>query len=128
MRTIIYVIAGTIVVSSASLENRGQAASISTPVVQTQQQQDAIGGAKLNLTMEQRYTIKEIVKGLKVEKDRSNALVAVGKVVPKSIHMQPMPVEIAAKVSPIKSHLFFLKGDKVVIVDPKDNRVVEVID
>jgi hypothetical protein len=36
--------------------------------------------------------------------------------------------EIAAKVSPIKSHLFFLKGDKVVMVDPKDNRVVEVID
>jgi hypothetical protein len=127
MRTIIYVIAGTIAVSSTSLENRSQAASISTSVVQTQQQ-DAVGGTKLNLTMEQRYTIKEIVKGLKVEKDRSNAQVAVGKVVPKSIHMQPMPVEIAAKVLPIKSHLFFLKGDKVVIVDPKDNRVVEVID
>jgi hypothetical protein len=98
-------------------------------VVQAPQQQDkTIAATKLNLTMEQRYTIKEIVKGLKIDNDRSSEQVEVGKVVAKSVHLRPMPAEIAAKVSPIKSHTFFLKGEKVVIVDPKDNRIVEVID
>ena len=51
-------------------------------IAQVPQQQDkSIAATKLNLTMEQRYTIKEIVKGLKVENDRSPEQVEVGKVV-----------------------------------------------
>jgi hypothetical protein len=93
-----------------------------------QQQDKTITATKLNLTMEQRYTIKDIVKGLKIENDRGVEQIEVGKIVAKSVHLQPIPAEIAAKVSPIKSHMFFLKEGKVVIVDPKDNRIVEVID
>ena len=93
-----------------------------------QQQDNTIAASKLTLTMEQRYTIKEIIKGYTLKNERSDAQIEVGKVVPKSIELRRMPVEIVAKVSSIKSHMFFIQGAKVVIVDPKDNRVVEVID
>jgi hypothetical protein len=39
-----------------------------------------------------------------------------------------MPAEVGAKVSQIKTHLFFVQGGRVVIVDPKDNKIVDVID
>ena len=117
----IIVIATAVAVPSTGLISLGR-------VALAQSRQETIAAAKLNLTMEQRYTIREIVRDLKIEKDRGAVQVEVGKIVPKSIHLQRMPAEITAKVSPVKSHLFFLKGDKIVIVDPKDNRVVEVID
>jgi hypothetical protein len=39
-----------------------------------------------------------------------------------------MPVEVAVKVPQIKSHSFVVKDDKVVIVDPKDNKVAALIE
>ena len=105
-----------------------QTISHSETTIVAQAQREIVGTSKLTLTMEQRYTIKEIIKGLKTDNAGSTVSIEIGKVVPKTIHLQPMPNEIATKISPVKSHLFFVKGDKVVIVNPKDNRVVEVID
>jgi hypothetical protein len=34
---------------------------------------------------------------------------------------------VALKVPQVKSHRYFLTAEQVVIVDPKDNRIVEVI-
>jgi len=39
-----------------------------------------------------------------------------------------LPEQIAAKVPQVKSHVFFIKNDKIVLVDPKDNKIVEVIE
>jgi hypothetical protein len=97
-------------------------------VGQTQQQQSPIVSSKLNLTMDQRHIIKEIVKGLKVENEPSKLQVGVGQVVPKAVLLRAMPADISDKVSQVKSHLFFLKNDKVVLVDPKDNKIVDVIE
>jgi len=82
----------------------------------------------MNLTLEQRHVIKEIVKDLKVEPASANTDIAVGASVPKNVNLQPMPSEIAAKVPRIKSHVFFVKNGQIVIVDPTENKVVEVID
>ena len=84
--------------------------------------------AKLNLTMEQRYTIKEIIKDQKIQSDNKNVKISVGDVVPTSVVLRAMPSEIGNKVSQVKSHKFFLNDNRVVIVDPKDNKVVEVIE
>ena len=92
MRRITYATAAAAAVLSSGL-------FLSTPwpaaMAQAQQQDKTISATKLNLTMEQRYTIKEIVKGLKIENDRGNVQVEVGKVVPKSIYLHPMPAEIS---------------------------------
>ena len=83
---------------------------------------------KINLTLEQRHVIKEIVKDLKIENAPVDINLAVGDTVSNSVHLQPMPPEVAAKVSQVKSHLLLVKGSQVVIVDPKDNKIVDVIE
>ena len=52
----------------------------------------------------------------------------VGETVPAGIPLQPMPVEVSAKVPQLKAHSFLVKDDKVIIVDPKDNKVAALIE
>jgi uncharacterized protein DUF1236 len=85
----------------------------------------------VNLTMEQRHTIKElIIKDLKIEPQNNTADIPtqVGQAIPSGIPLQPMPVEVANKVPQIKSHSFVVKDDHVVIVDPKNNKVAALIE
>src|SRR5262249_53685412 len=72
---------------------------------QTVAQQPA-ASPKINLTLEQRYIIKEIVKDMKVDPIPAKDL-AVGDQIPDNIRLQPMPSEIAQKAPQIKAHRFF---------------------
>jgi hypothetical protein len=83
---------------------------------------------KINLTLEQRHVIKEIIKDLNISPAQQNVETTVGATVPATINLNSMPPVVAQKVPQVKSHLFFLKDDKVVIVDPKDNKIVDAID
>jgi hypothetical protein len=79
--------------------------------------------------MEQKHIIKEIIlKDLKVQSQSGNVPTGVGDTVPSGIPLQPMPVEVAAKIPQVKTHSFVVKDDKVVIVDPKDNKVAALIE
>ena len=81
-----------------------------------------------NLTLEQHHIIKEFIKDSKVETAPANVHVVVGDNVPQSIALHPMPAEVGAKLSQIKTHLFFVQNAKVFLVDPKDNRIIDIID
>jgi len=39
--------------------------------------------------------------------------------------LNPMPAEVANKVPQVKSHVFFIADGKIVIVDPKENKIVD---
>ena len=93
---------------------------------QTVAQQQPAASPKINLTLEQRYIIKEIVKDMKVNPIPAKDL-AVGDQIPDNIRLQPMPSEIAQKAPQIKAHRFFVAGKQIVIVDPKDNKIAEII-
>jgi hypothetical protein len=86
----------------------------------------------INLTMEQRHIIKEIIiKDMKIAQppDQTAKLpTEVGDTVPSGIPLQPMPVEVSAKIPQIKAHSFLVKDDKVIIVDPKDNKVAALVE
>ena len=85
----------------------------------------------VSLTMEQRHIIKEIiVKDMKIAAPQAQAKLptGVGDTIPAGIVLQPMPVEVAAKVPQLKSHSFLVKDDKVIIIDPKDNKVAALIE
>ena len=82
---------------------------------------------KLNLTLEQRHTIKEIVKDAKTDATPASVQATVGETIPQGVSPQPMPSAVAQKVPQVKAHSYFLTAEQVVIVDPKDNKVVEVI-
>lgn len=80
---------------------------------------------KINLTLEQRFVIKELIKDLNVQPAPANTETTVGATVPPAVKLNPMPAEVAAKVPQVKSHVFFVADGKVVIVDPKENKIVD---
>ncbi|MEA2980224.1 MAG: hypothetical protein QOF09_2047 [Alphaproteobacteria bacterium] len=86
----------------------------------------------VNLTMEQRHIIREIIiKDMKITEPQDQAgkvPTQVGDTVPSGIPLQPMPVEVSAKIPQLKSHSFLVKNDHVIIVDPKDNKVAALIE
>jgi uncharacterized protein DUF1236 len=94
---------------------------------QTPAQEPVLPAPKLNLTLEQRHVIKEIIKDMKPQPAPGEFRAAAGDTVPQNINVQPIPSEVAAKVPQVKTHRFFIQGEQIVIVDPKDNKVADVI-
>jgi hypothetical protein len=97
--------------------------SPSSPAVKAQE--------TVNLTMEQKHIIKEIIiKEMKAEPQDQAAKIPtkVGEAVPAGIALQPIPVEVSAKVPQIKTHSFVVKDDKVIIVDTKNNKVAALVE
>ena len=86
----------------------------------------------VKLTMEQKHIIKEIIiKDMKTEQPQDQAAkvpTKVGETVPAGIPLQPIPVEVSAKIPQIKTHSFIVKDDKVVIIDSKDNKVAALVE
>jgi hypothetical protein len=101
----------------------GAASYAQTPVLQ----EPVATSHKINLTLEQRHVIKEIVKDMKTESARAEFTPALGDPVPATVKLQPIPAEIAQKVPQVKTHVFCITDEQVVIVDPKDNKVAEII-
>ena len=74
---------------------------------------------RINLTAEQEFIIREIVlKDLNVPKVKPDAPEIIGDAVPENIELHPIPPEVAAKVPQVKSHVFFVKDDKIILVSP----------
>ena len=83
----------------------------------------------VHLTMEQRFIIKEIIlKDMKI-KPTQNASVPtnVGEAIPAGVPLQPIPVEVSAKIPAVKSLSFVVQDDTVLIVDPNNNKIAETI-
>jgi hypothetical protein len=83
---------------------------------------------RINLTAEQEFIIREIVlKDLNVPKAKPDAPETIGDAVPENIELHPIPPDVAVKVPQVKSHEFFVKGDKIILVSPSDRLVADVI-
>jgi hypothetical protein len=93
---------------------------------QTTAQDPLVTLPKLNLTLEQRYIVKEIIKDMKIEPAPAKVQ-AVGDQVPDNIRLQPIPSDVAQKAPQIRTYRFFVTDKQIVIVDPKDNKVAEII-
>jgi hypothetical protein len=102
-------------------------ASGSMPMAQEKNAPQA-QSSKIMLTMEQRYIIKEFIKDRKISSEPSNVKIDIDRVIPKTVQLQAMPADVAGKVSQVRNYSFFRKDAKLVLVDPKDNKVVDVID
>jgi hypothetical protein len=82
----------------------------------------------INLTEEQRHIIKEIVKDLKIQDASGNIQISIGAAAPQNLDLQSFPPEVYQKVPQVRSHNFFVKDNRVIIVSPKDNTMVDVIE
>jgi hypothetical protein len=101
-----------------TIQVRGQ--SPSTPAIQP--------APRINLTSEQEFIIREIVlKDLNVPKAKPDAPETVGDVVPENVELYPIPPEAAEKVLQVKSHKFFVKDNKVILVSSSNRLIADVI-
>jgi hypothetical protein len=83
----------------------------------------------VNLSLEQRHVIRELVRDLKIDRAAEEASkVAAGDEVPGKVTLHPIPPLIGQKVPQIKAHRFYVTQSRVIIVDPQDQKVVEVIE
>jgi Protein of unknown function (DUF1236) len=81
----------------------------------------------INLTEENRYVIREIVlKDPNVPKEQG-AQAAIGDPLPPGVATQPFPADVAQKIPALRSHRFFVTGQEVVIVDPRSNKVADIV-
>ncbi len=81
----------------------------------------------INLTEENRYLIREIVlKDPNVAKEQGPRA-AIGDSLPPGVATQPFPADVAQKIPALRSHRFFVTDQEVVIVDPKSNKVADIV-
>jgi hypothetical protein len=114
----------SIIMSAAML-----ALAVATAGAQAPPGQDMpVATRSVKLTAEQHHVIKEIVlKDLKVKSVAGDVKVVVGEPVAADVSLHSFPPVIADKVPEVRSHSFFVKGDQVIIVDPRDKKVADVI-
>ena len=82
----------------------------------------------VNLTLEQRHVIRELVKELNVEPATDDLKLSPGDEIPGKVALQPVPPLIGQKVPSIKSHRLYVTQSRILIVDPQDQKVVDVIE
>jgi hypothetical protein len=81
----------------------------------------------INLTEENRYIIREIVlKDPNVPKEQGTRA-AIGDAPPPGVATQPFPADVAQKIPALRSHRFFVTDREVVIVDPKSNKIADIV-
>jgi hypothetical protein len=86
--------------------------------------------AKDNLTLsrsQQRTAWKDLGKQASNQTAPSNFKASVGATIPGDITIQAVPAKVAARVSSLKPYDFALLNNKLVIVNPNDKKVVDVI-
>lgn len=83
----------------------------------------------IQITSEQGHVIKEfLLKDPAIKKEVGSTSLSPGDASPQGIELRPFPSDVISKVPQIKSHVFFVRGEQIFIVDPKDNKIADVID
>ncbi len=84
--------------------------------------------SKLQLAPEKRRVIRETVIKEQAAPRCTDLQVSIGAEVPRSLQLRHLPDMVVSEVPEIRSYDFCLSGDDVVLIDPSDYRIVEVID
>jgi hypothetical protein len=82
----------------------------------------------VNLTMEHKHILKEnLLKDAKVRPEVLQSKPEAGKVVPTAVLLHAIPEAIASRVPAVRAYNFFVTDDAIVLVQPGDRKIVEVI-
>jgi uncharacterized protein DUF1236 len=82
----------------------------------------------LTLTRSQQRTVwRDLGKQASNQTAPSNFTASVGATIPGDVTIKAVPAKVAARVSSLKPYDFALLNDKLVIVNPNDKKVVDVI-
>lgn len=91
--------------------------------------QGPAGASGASLTVEQRTQITTIIKKRNVRPvTKVNFSIAIGAVVPASVHFYPLPVEVVEIYPEWRGYLYILVGDEIFIIHPATHRIVAIIE
>lgn len=84
--------------------------------------------ATVKLTAEDSHVIREILlKELNYPTAAADDY-KIGDQAPAAIALETFPAQLGDKISAVKSYRFFVSGRAIVVVDPKNNRIADVIE
>lgn len=86
--------------------------------------------AKDNLSLtrsQQRTAWKDISKQATSQKAPGGFTASVGATIPSDLSLKPMPARVATRISSLKPYDYALLHGKLLIVNPNDKKVVDVI-
>ena len=82
----------------------------------------------VKLTMDDQHVLKEnILKSAKSDGSAGQGDLERGKKVPASVQLHRFPDEIGSKIPQIRSHAYFVTDNSIVIVDPQQRMIVEIV-
>jgi Protein of unknown function (DUF1236) len=84
--------------------------------------------SRLDLPVEKRRRIRELVLSERPAARCEDIQVSVGREVSRSISLLPFPEVVVRDVPEIREYRFCVRDDDVVLIDPDEYRIVEVID
>jgi hypothetical protein len=84
--------------------------------------------SRLNLAPEKRRMIRETVIKEQSAPRCSDVTVTVGETVSSSLRLDPLPSLVVQDVPEVRSYEFCIKDNDVVLVDPGEHRIIDVID
>ncbi len=84
----------------------------------------------VSLTSEQKTTIRTRVLTSNAPRvtGRVNFDIRVGVVVPRTVRVAPVPVEIVEIEPEWRGYMYFVSGDEIIVVEPSTLRIVAVLD
>jgi hypothetical protein len=118
------------IVSLATVLLAGSAIAQSPTPSQTAPQEAPIPQRSIKLTAEQSYIIKEnVMPGGKAATTGSSAndKLEIGGKAPNGAALQDFPQIVNEKVSAVKNYKFMIADNQIVIVDPKDNTIADIL-
>jgi hypothetical protein len=91
--------------------------------------QSPVPSRSIKLTAEQGYVIKENVmpNGGSATTGSSGGKLEIGGKVPNGAALQDFPQLVAEKVPAVKNYKFMISDNQVVVVDPKDNTIADIL-
>ena len=107
----------------ASAAEQGSMSKTSQPSATTEMTKPAISLT----TAQQRLAWKDVERSAKAQKTPADFMPTVGVTVPNDLTLKPIPAKLARQVSALKPYDFALLKQELVIVDPSNKHVVDVI-
>ncbi len=84
--------------------------------------------AALTIEPAHRTIIKQYIVKERVNPVRVKETIAVGTMVPEEVALQPVPEAIYTEVPEVKDYEYFDWDGKVVFVEPKSRKVIQIVD
>jgi hypothetical protein len=110
-------VVGASAVSAASLSQSSSSSTMSRPA-----------GDTLSLTsMQQKAAWQDLNSKASKQNAPSGFQATVGAVVPTTVKIEPVPSKAATDIPALKSYDFAVVQGKLLIVNPSDNKIAEVI-